>query len=344
MNNRYRFLCLFCLLLLTLVAAPAPAQSDEAQPETARQAAAPAENDESEMTRKERKAAAKEQRIQEYLRKREQRQARKAAEKEAREQARLDARTTDDAAEATAQAEQIEAEQIRARQKAARPQPQPAPEPVATVDDRAEKKKGKKRGRGPQVSPLPRDLARAQQNVRSTHLAADPTVQEYLELIDRQGASPHQLAAFGSFLAQSGMTRDALEYYNVAIRIDAEDPTLWVNRGTLQMQARDYNAAASSFAKALSLNPNHSVAHYNLGASLDEMNRYDDAVASYKTALTLDPSLGDPVKNPQAANNDLLLAVRLMLYQETDGSLSTPLLDVDTGQLPRAFEQGEIDE
>ena len=43
-----------------------------------------------------------------------------------------------------------------------------------------------------------------------TQLAQDPTVQEYLVMIDEQLASPHQLAAFGSFLAQNGMVLPVL--------------------------------------------------------------------------------------------------------------------------------------
>jgi tetratricopeptide (TPR) repeat protein len=211
---------------------------------------------------------------------------------------------------------------------------------VALTEKQARKKQ---RRTGTKSSRLPRGLARAQANVRGTELALDETVQEYLNLIDAQGASPHQLAAFGSFLAQSGMVRDAMEYYTVALNLASDDPVLWVNAGTLQLQTKNYSAAVSSFSRALSINPNNAVAHYNLGAALDEMDRYEDAIAAYKTALSLDPSLGDPAQNPQAANNDLLLAVKLMLYQEQAGSLSHPLIDVSTGGVKSSAMDGNTD-
>jgi tetratricopeptide (TPR) repeat protein len=198
-----------------------------------------------------------------------------------------------------------------------------------------------RRTRAAKKSRLPKDLARAQANVRGTYLALDPTVAEYLDLIDAQDASPHELAAFGNFIAQSGMSREALAYYDVALRIAEDDPVLWINAGSLHLQMGNLSNAATAFSRALSINPNNAVAHYNLGATFNEMERYDDAIAAYKTALSLDPALGDPTYNPQAANNNLLLAVKLLLYQEQAGSLAVPLLDVTTGKLPGTNVVGE---
>jgi len=285
-----------------------------------------------ELSKQDRKQAAKERRIQEYLRKKEERRAEKDQNRTIREQS-----PRESAADEIEQRQLADVEQAEAEQRAATPAlpPQETLTPAEQVT-----KKRRRRGQDAAASRLPRGLARAQANIRATELGLDPTVQEYLGLIDEEGASPQQLAAFGSFIAQNGMNRDALEYYDVALKIDDRDPVLWVNMGTLQMQIRNHSAAASSFGRALALDPNHAVAHYNLGAALDEMNKYEAAVAEYKTALTLDPSLGDPTYNPQSANNELLLAVKLMLYQDQAGSLSVPLLDVTTGKLPTTGNQG----
>lgn len=313
---------------------PVLAQSEETQEQPA-QSAAPEqpETDQPEeaVSSKDRKQQAKEKRIEEYLRKREERRAQKEMNRRAREakQAEADAREIEKQQLATAEAAEREAQ--RAAAAAAEP-----PEAVAPTQKKAAKKLGGRR-RAAGAPRLPRGLERAQANIRATELALDPTVQEYLVLIDQQGASAHELAAFGSFIAQNGMVRDALEYYNVALRLAGDDPVLWINAGTLHMQTKNLNAATNAFGRALAIDPNNAVAHYNMGAALDEMDRYDDAVAAYKTALSLDPSLGDPSYNPQAANNELLLAVRLMLYQEQGGSLAVPLLDVTTGRLPDAI-------
>jgi len=183
---------------------------------------------------------------------------------------------------------------------------------------------------------LPRDLARAQANVRALPLGQDPTVQTYLERIDAQDASPHQLAAFGSFLAQNGLLQDALVYYDVALRLESRDPLLWINAGTLRRQLNQTGPARAAYERALALDPNSALAHYNLGAVLDDLGRYDGAMHEYKAALTLDPTLGDPTLNPQAANNDILAAVKLMLYREQIGSLGLPLVAIpaDAGAAP----------
>ncbi len=260
----------------------------------------------------------KQQRIEEYLRKREERRARKDLSRQNREVRQLEG-----------EAAKIESKQLAAAAAAValeEPTTEMTPAPPA-------KKQPKRRNTLQRASSLPRGLARAQANVRITELAQDPTVQEYLVMIDEQRASPHQLAAFGSFLAQNGMVREALEYYDVALHIDRSDPLLWINAGTLQLKTANLSAAATNFGRALRLDPNSAMAHYNYGSTLHEMDKYEEAILEYKLALGLDPSLGDPAHNPSAAHNDLLTAVKLMLYQEQAGSLSLPLLDVETGQM-----------
>jgi hypothetical protein len=185
---------------------------------------------------------------------------------------------------------------------------------------------------------LPRALARAQDNVRHTALGADPTVQSLLDAIDRQEASPQQLAAFGSFVSEHGLIRDALAYYEVALRLVGDDPVLWVNYGTLQRKVDDLSAATAAYVRALSLNPNYSLAHYNLGAVMEAQGKYEDSIEEYKLALRLDPLLGDAAYNPQAATNDRLIAVKLMLYEERVGNAGLPLADlpeIDLGDVPR---------
>ena len=240
------------------------------------------------------KQKAKDARIEEYLRKKEERLA--AKEREAQQ--------------AAAQAEAAAAPAAGAAAAGAATAPAPAA-----------------------AGKLPRELALAQDAVRRSSIGGDPTIQRYLDLIDRQEANAHQLAAFGNFLADAGLLTEALLYYSVALGLEREDPVLWVNEGTLERRAGHLSQAASSFSRALQIDPNNALAHYNLGTVLDEQGHYDDAIEAYTVALTLDPSLGDPRVNPQAANNHRLLAVRLMLYKQQTGGLGTPLVDVPEGAL-----------
>jgi len=237
------------------------------------------------------KAKAKQARIEEYLRKKEERLAAKDSQRREREAARA--------------AEQSEKQQA-----------QPSAPPP-----------GEKAGK------LPRDLVQAQAAVRESAIGKDPTIQRYLDLIDRQEADAYQLAAFANFLADAGLLPEALLYYSVALDLERDDAVLWVNAGTLHRRNGQIGAAGNAFSRALEIDPNNALAHYNLATIYDQQGRYDDAIEAYTVALMLDPSLGDPRVNPQAANNKSLLAVKLQLYKQQAGSLGTPLVAVPEGKL-----------
>jgi len=265
------------------------------------------------MTAEQRKQAARDARIEEYLRNKEEKRATREREKLEREAEAAQALELERAqlAEQAAAAE-AGAEAAAAAAAAAPPAKTPPPR---------------------QASALPTRLADAQAALRLTPMAEEPSVKAYLDLIDRQQASPQQLAAFGSFVAESGGNRLALIYYDVAIKLDPKDPTIWVNLGTLYRQLNEYDKAKSAFSRALNINPANAVAHYNIGSILDLQGKYKQALEAYRIALTLDPSLGDPAFNPSAANNERLMAVKLMLYQDQAGNVGLPLVDVMGGDI-----------
>ena len=84
----------------------------------------------------------------------------------------------------------------------------------------------------------------------------------------------------------------------------------------------------------LTRDPNHAFAHYNLSAVYRKARRYDEAVEALRRSLVLEPKLGDPTINPQAAINPLMVPVKLQLYQTQAGSLALPLQDIETNQEP----------
>ncbi len=280
------------LLVVGLIGQPVLAQSE---PQDAQETTGTITGEPTELTKKEKKQQAKEARIAEYLRKKEEKRARREL-----------------AAESSAEAAA-----------AAAPTAVDAPVEVAENPRQARPNRRLQRQRSAQ---LPRGLARAQQNVRKSILGSDPTVTPWLDKIDRQEASPLMLAEFGNFLAENGMIQDAMEYYAVALNLEPDDPNLWVNMGILHSKRGDVTTAAKAFENALEIDQNNARGHYNLGAAYDQMDKYEEAIQEYKRALTLDPSLGDPTVNPQAANNKRLLAVKLMLYREQQGSLGLPLV------------------
>ena len=292
--------CLILFLALTLVV-PAVAQETESPD-----------------AKKEAKAKAREERVQEYLRKKEERRLRREAEAKLKQE--------EDEARRTAEAIAASTQQIAVAE---------PDDDAAAESSRKIKKEERKTDKTTQQrsSQLPRQLAKVHATLRESEFGQDPMVATYLDLIGAGEASAQQIAAFGSFVGQSGRVQTALAYYDHALDLDGEDTTIWLNAGTLQRQIGNYRAAAGAYSEVLSRDPNHAYAHYNLGAVLDHMGEYDSAIEAYKTALTLDPTLGDPSINPQAANNEKLTAVRLMLYKEQTGTLGLPLVTVPDGEL-----------
>jgi len=278
--------------------------------------------------KKEAREKAREERIQEYVRKKEQRLARREAEQKRKDEEAAAERTAEELARSQA------ASQVT--------RPAPVAQTVEVSEttaparkaDRKQGKKDRREGKRRAVrSNLPKRLARAHESLRVSEFGQDPTVATYLDLIEAGEASAQQIAAFGNFLGQANRAETALAYYDLALDLDDRDTTIWLNAGTLQRQVGNLGAAAGAYSEALGLNPNLAFAHYNLGAVLDEMGEYDDAIIEYKLALTIDPTLGDPAVNPQAANNEKLMAVRLMLYKEQAGNLGLPLVTVPDGEI-----------
>lgn len=306
--NRSAWPMAIALIFLFALVAPLPLAAQE--PDTAE-------------AKKEAKDKAREERIQEYVRKKEERLARREAEEKRKQDEAAAKRTAEELAKSQAPVQQ-----------AAAPVAASAAAPTEPgADKKTEKAKRREAKRRAEHSILPRELAKTHEMLRISEFGQDPTVAGYLDLIAAGEATAQQIAAFGNFLGQAGRGQTALGYYDLALSLDDTDTTIWLNAGTLQRQTGNLRAAAGAYVEVLGIDPNHAYAHYNLGAVLDELGEYDDAIEEYKLALMLDPSLGDPAVNPQAANNEKLMAVRMLLYKEQAGNLGLPLVTVPNGEI-----------
>jgi tetratricopeptide (TPR) repeat protein len=164
--------------------------------------------------------------------------------------------------------------------------------------------------------------------VRKSPIGSEPNVIAYLDLMSTGQASGAQVNDFAAYVAKRGMPKVAISFQQYALKLQPQNPTLWLNLGTLQRTTGAFSSAETSFKKAITIDPINALAHYNLGAVYDAQGEYDDAIEEYRRALVLDPSLSDPRKNPQVVNNENLLAVELEIYQSQAGALGLPLLQI----------------
>ncbi len=204
----------------------------------------------------------------------------------------------------------------------AAPEPTPAPAPAAATPTAAPAKP-------PTGPPMPDEtLVKGIDKLRKGPLADDQNALNYLQLIETGKASPAQVNDFAAYIAKRGMPKVAAAFQEYAIKLDPENPILWLNLGTIRRTNQSYGPAVTAFKKSIELDPANALAHYNLGSAYDAQKHYDDAIEEYRRALVLDPGLADPRKNPQVVNNENLLAVKLQIYANQAGSLGLPLLQM----------------
>ena len=90
----------------------------------------------------------------------------------------------------------------------------------------------------------------------------------------------------GSFFSKP---KNALSYFNNAIKLDPFYHQAWYNRGIALRGLGRIEEAIASFDYALKIKPDYHEAWYNRGKVLDDLGRYEEAIASYDQALKIKP-------------------------------------------------------
>ena len=143
--------------------------------------------------------------------------------------------------------------------------------------------------------------------------------------IDPQSARSHQLFA-STYVAQQ-MFVEAAHEYEIALKIEPNDPELYFALGNAFFKGRKFQDAERAYARTLELNPLHAEAHAMRGSALVQLGRPQEAVPEVRRALQLNPDLVSAhaiLGKALAETGQLAEAVQeLKLAQatDTDGSL-----------------------
>jgi tetratricopeptide (TPR) repeat protein len=84
---------------------------------------------------------------------------------------------------------------------------------------------------------------------------------------------------------------EATKCFDRAIKADKMAPEGYNNRGYMEQRQQNYNKALKYYRKALALQPNDAVFHYNMGSSYFGKHQYDLAAQQYHAAYALDPDI-----------------------------------------------------
>lgn len=92
--------------------------------------------------------------------------------------------------------------------------------------------------------------------------------------------------------------QQAINEYNLAIKINSQDADVHYNRGIAYSKAGSHHEEAiKDFRSAIELKPQFSKAYNNLGNELRYTGRYEEAAMNFNKAIELDPQMGEAYYN-----------------------------------------------
>ena len=114
----------------------------------------------------------------------------------------------------------------------------------------------------------------------------------------------------GNALVKEKKYKEALDCYTKSIEIDPNDPILYSNRSAMHLNLNEFDQALADAEKAISLKPEYAKAYLRKGKALEGLEKFDEALKTYKLGLEKDNG-----------NTQLLQA-----SQELESSMSNPFL------------------
>jgi tetratricopeptide (TPR) repeat protein len=110
---------------------------------------------------------------------------------------------------------------------------------------------------------------------------------------------PHNLRALCDRAAayhQTGHGDRALADYTAALALEPS-PSLYIDRGLVHVDRRDFARAAADFTEAIALEGSHAGAYLLRGNARSDLGQLDEALADFTEALRLDPRLATAYYN-----------------------------------------------
>lgn len=126
----------------------------------------------------------------------------------------------------------------------------------------------------------------------------------------------------GMKYAERGNYKEAITYFDMAIKLKPDDYFSMHNRGIAKSLMKDYPAAIEDFKMVLSIKPDYTDAKIALGSSYRYLTHYDTAAAWYSNVLNTEPS------------NSKVLYFRALSYEAMN------MIDSAAADFKKSFELG----
>jgi len=101
----------------------------------------------------------------------------------------------------------------------------------------------------------------------------------------------------GLALHQEGRLEEAQVIYQLVLAIEANHFDALQLLGALSIQTKHFTKAVDFLTKALEIKPDYALAHSNRGLALKELQRLEEALASYDKAIQISPNYAEAYSN-----------------------------------------------
>jgi protein O-GlcNAc transferase len=137
----------------------------------------------------------------------------------------------------------------------------------------------------------------------------------YQSTLAAQPNHPDALYHLALLARQVGRADIALDLFGRAIKLKRTDPLYFLYQATTLQELERYGEALASYDKALALLPEHAEIFYNRGLVLKALGRFDDALGSFARAQALKPDFAE------AWNNCGVLQQQMRMFDRALASL-----------------------
>jgi tetratricopeptide (TPR) repeat protein len=119
----------------------------------------------------------------------------------------------------------------------------------------------------------------------------DEAIEQYQTALRLRADDAVANNALGAALLAQGHPQEATTYFSSALRTRPDYFDAHYNLGNALAQLEEFEAAAQQFRLALQAQPKDANAEANLGSALAELGRYDEAKSHFERALQINPNL-----------------------------------------------------
>lgn len=125
----------------------------------------------------------------------------------------------------------------------------------------------------------------------------------------RKGECFENLHELGTALSHGGFVKEALDTYKRAEYYRSDVPELFFNLGRMHDAMGEFDSAVAAYDKCISLEPRFFQAWSNRAVTLNDLKRYEEALASFSKASSLAP------EDPETSWNESLTRLLLGDYE-----------------------------